>query len=806
MTERRELYTAAWLLEIDKFIPAAEPSITLPDSMRLVNFLRNHCSRDLFTENVLTLIENFHIHKYEKLSETALREHTLSILLHLAHYYTDSGDTEQQAARVPSRLLSPFTALYNSKGKDIDNPNPIRYRYIDLQPLSCERESFFATELQEALSPEAFTLFCKNFSTALTTVDTVESLHALILKYGSTTSLFSHATSAPLPSAAITLFDQARSRAALALCLYDEYRAGAWTGKEEHLLTDDCSCLPPPCVLVHGAVSGIQSFIFDIPSKGAAKSLKARSVAVQLLTETCVRYILDTLHLHSACIINNSGGNFFLLVPACSDDALQACRDFAIRTFVNAGLSFALDWTPIGFQDIHPFTGNFAASWQHVREKVQVQKKQRHRYMSFGAFQPFSFPLETDFYTTFKPQLQKARGYSLQKCCTRTTETERYREQPFWQFGYYIELFQDPHKSALLLNNSNFEQEWQGFRFLIKDTPVQDSEHANSSYSDTPIQETRQLDYETLDFDGLAQCASQRTGTEKIGVLKMDIDNLGTLFTQQSNPSQHTLSLSHISLLSRSLQWFFEAYMQKLLQSAFVWIDAKGEKRQAVFHDNIYIVFSGGDDFFAVGAWDAIFDFALRIQEEFREFVVPSSLSLSASLLVVEATFPVVRFAEIAEEQLSKAKNYNNSKNRIAVFDSILQWNDYKCAQWIKDTLVKMIVDDGEPRSLIDKIYRSCPSIETGQLTTNYQTVSTLWHLAYALRDVGKGGNRTQEQRDAARSSAERILQRYELQLFQALQDTEKQHSPNILRVATRWAEFSTKLKEKELQEQYQEK
>ena len=49
--------------------------------------------------------------------------------------------------------------------------------------------------------------------------------------------------------------------------------------------------------------------------------------------------------------------------------------------------------------------------------------------------------------------------------------------------------------------------------------------------------------------------ANQRTGTEKIAVLKMDVDNLGTIF--QSGLEDDRSTLAHTAYLSRALQWFF---------------------------------------------------------------------------------------------------------------------------------------------------------------------------------------------------------------------------------------------------------
>ncbi|MEO0584264.1 MAG: hypothetical protein AAF135_18770, partial [Bacteroidota bacterium] len=75
----------------------------------------------------------------------------------------------------------------------------------------------------------------------------------------------------------ISLFDYARLTAALAICLHQNEAKG-YQGA--------------PAYLVKGDISGIQSYIFDVVSDGAARSLKARSLRVQVLSSLASRYIL----------------------------------------------------------------------------------------------------------------------------------------------------------------------------------------------------------------------------------------------------------------------------------------------------------------------------------------------------------------------------------------------------------------------------------------------------------------------------------------------------------------------------------
>ena len=100
----------------------------------------------------------------------------------------------------------------------------------------------------------------------------------------------------------VSLYDQTRVAAAMAACLYEVKENGA---ADEKL----------PFMLIGADFSGIQSYIYQIVSKFAAKSLKGRSFYIHLLSDACVGFIKDNLGLYNANVIYDSGGCFYLLAP-----------------------------------------------------------------------------------------------------------------------------------------------------------------------------------------------------------------------------------------------------------------------------------------------------------------------------------------------------------------------------------------------------------------------------------------------------------------------------------------------------------
>ena len=79
--------------------------------------------------------------------------------------------------------------------------------------------------------------------------------------------------------------------------------------------------------LAVGNVGGIQRFLYTIVIRNAARALRGRSLALQLLTDAIAHRFLDALGLPSPCLLYNGGGKIWLLLPASArDTALEMAR------------------------------------------------------------------------------------------------------------------------------------------------------------------------------------------------------------------------------------------------------------------------------------------------------------------------------------------------------------------------------------------------------------------------------------------------------------------------------------------------
>ncbi|OQX02498.1 MAG: hypothetical protein BWK80_57720, partial [Desulfobacteraceae bacterium IS3] len=183
---------------------------------------------------------------------------------------------------------------------------------------------------------------------------------------------------------------------------------------------------------------------------------------------------------------------------------------------------------------------------------------------------------------------------------------------------------------------------------------------------------------QTFSFNTIADMA---TGDKKLGILKMDVDNLGLTFSLGLKDS----GISRIATLSRQLSYFFtHIVVNSCNEIEKEWKEGKNKSDwgERVGYDNdavsniFYIVFSGGDDLFIVGPWDRIIDLAVLIRKKFKDFTCHNpNLTISAGIFTCKAKYPIPLAAQSAEESLEKSKK--SSKNRITVFGETTVW-DYE--------------------------------------------------------------------------------------------------------------------------------
>lgn len=693
----------------------------------------------------------------------------------------------------PQLLKSIFTKI-----KEDENGIEDEYVY-DIKPLDFKNIFPSVKQTSQHISEDYKTLH-NEFYTELKKIKSDTQLLFLLEKY-----LWCIPTHDIDKNYDISMYEHAKNASAIALCLYDQYKAGKITEEVlDNIQKDDSKQF----ILINGDISGIQDFLMKVSSKGAAKSLKSHSIYLSILTDVVVKYIIDNLNLKDANLLYSGGGSFFILAPKITEYNMNKIKkEIMLKLLKTHGgeLFFAIDYIDLSPKDFI----NFPSKWQKVVEKVNKQKYLKwneidtdNKYeLIFGPFDEGTkegnhcrlcgisyeyrdkrkIVIEDDeeldicslcnSYIELTNKLRNANYLSIRKCNIVEVEKPNSYNEIFRSFGYDIDF----HKKKILdgsqyylLNDTGFlDKDCEGFKF--------------GAYY-LPKEGDRWLTFEEL--------ANKSEGNKNlIGILKLDVDNLGSIFGFGLKDNK---TVSRITTLSRMMSLYFEGYINQLIK------DIGMDK-------SIYVVYSGGDDTFLIGAWDKVLIFADKFRTKFAEYVCNNEkITFTAGIGIFDRRYPVIRSIEITESSLNKAKDFRYKdeelakKNKVSLLGEVFNWEEFNRIEKVKELLVETIEKAEERnqqnigRSLLYKIYRSTLGFRKILEDSNTGKVDTLrfWNLAYYLREVKQMDDK------CGSKFAEDIIQEYRGIVLHNLMGKNNDNNIRnimIIPVATKLAEMSTK-------------
>jgi CRISPR-associated protein Csm1 len=180
-----------------------------------------------------------------------------------------------------------------------------------------------------------------------------------------------------------------------------------------------------------------------------------------------------------------------------------------------------------------------------------------------------------------------------------------------------------------------------------------------------------------MTFDELQKAGA--TAYKRLGVLRMDVDNLGNIFSDGlgavGDPGNR-LTLARLSTLSFQISLFFEGWVKKLCE-------ARGGK--------IYAVYAGGDDLFLIGPWEIMPALARQISEDFSRYTAGHpGLHLSGGMAFIGGKYPVYQAAQDAEEAETQAKN-RQGKNAFSFLGKAWSWQEFESLAQKQERLVRLV-------------------------------------------------------------------------------------------------------------------
>ena len=632
----------------------------------------------------------------------------------------------------------------------------------------------------------------------------------------------------------VSLFEHLKSTAAFALAIYDYCTAND--------ITDIGAMDGDPFLLIGGDVSGIQKFIYNIISKGAAKNLKGRSFYLQLLVDTIVAHFVKETKLYAGNVVYASGGSFYILAPNTKEvrdkaDAIEI--QIARALFKEHGLQLSLVTDTIAFGERQIFAGkvtedNIGSLWKGLVDKLGKKKGAK---LGPILLEKFDSLFEAE-------RVDSKEGRDAITMDELGTQRKKLDDGTMVNLSTYLQIelgkclkstkYQIISSEALTYFNADHSIQPLGlgiYHYFISDKELKEHENklrnsadnvkvvyfnneeftktrlargVNNSYgfvwyggNDYPKNNGEPKSFNELCGDDDAD--GGKPSLVRLGILRMDVDNLGRIFKQGFHPEKRTFS--RYSTLSRSLDFFFKGYLNKIWSG------------KEAFKNNTQIVYSGGDDLFIVGKWVDVIAFGAEIRTAFKRWTCDNpELTLSGGVAAVSAKFPLLKAAAFAEdfEKAAKAHAYGKVEKNALAFLNMLQdagdevffafnWDtEFPVVLELKNRIGKMIDDEelasGFTSDMLNLMAQADFRI-TGQRKYYPQNLDVLWLIAYKFKRA---------QKDKAEELT-KFLKEWQTNIMSGrmtIDGTEKMnesvyHPLQILAVAARWAAFEERSKSK---------
>lgn len=595
----------------------------------------------------------------------------------------------------------------------------------------------------------------------------------------------------------ISLYDYLKMKAAVAICLFDLHSSGE--SPDDELL------------LIGGDVNGIQKYINTIVSKYAGKNLKGRSFYLRMLSDACTRFLIDKLNVFRANVVYDSGGSFYLLAANTVENVhvLDAARDeLEKRLFDVHGTTLHISVDSVAFSSstlLNTNVGNLREKWAELFRKREKRKYNRLSSILVSGYTTFFEPSsgggdvkidvvggeeigknekvfsENDLAPLKKINWEQIKlGASLRDFEFLIVSAGRInslkRQQIFEPLGlgyaYYLlnqsdlseisqgELNSMHHRITILTMNDSLNfmshscaNSVQGFAF-----------YGGNEFG-TPVRQT---------FSEMCLKYGEDV-FKRLGVLRMDVDNLGYIF-QAGIPAQKA-SLARFSSLSRSFDYFFSGYLNTIWRSEA--------------SDQSFIIYSGGDDLFIVGSWETMLRLAKRIRDDFREFTCwNEAFSISCGVAILPPKFPIMKGAEESANEENNAKNHNvggHRKNSISFFNMALNWDmEFPAVEKLKSQLVFAIRQNSLPKSFISKVLSLCLRAQFKNHTTTYYKL--YWMAAYTFSRMLEQQSLSSDARKLVEACLHDICGRRDTLCGMSIRT--EYHPLELWALACRWAEL----------------
>ena len=452
----------------------------------------------------------------------------------------------------------------------------------------------------------------------------------------------------------ISLAEHSRLTAAFALAIYDYLEDKGRHNYKEDLFTKASAFYEEEAFLLASFdLSGIQDFIYNIATSGAAKQLKARSLYLDFMSEYIADSLLDKLGLNRANLLYVGGGHAYFILANTEktvETLVQFEKDFNQFLLANfqTRLYVAFGWGSFAAKDIMSEL-NSPESYRQVYQKASrmISEKKISRY---------------DYQTLML--LNRGGKSSERECeiCHSVENLVSYHDQKVCDIcrGLYQFSKEIAHDHFIITENEGLpigpNACLKGLTFEKLSQEDFSRVYVKNDYKAGTVKATHVFvgDYQCDEIYNYAALSKNENGLgiKRLAVVRLDVDDLGAAFmagfSQQGNGQYSTLSRS--ATFSRSMSLFFKVYINQF---------ASDKK--------LSIIYAGGDDVFAIGSWQDIIAFTVELRQNFIKWT-NGKLTLSAGIGLFADKTPISLMAHQTGELEEAAKG--NEKDSISLFSS----------------------------------------------------------------------------------------------------------------------------------------
>ena len=513
----------------------------------------------------------------------------------------------------------------------------------------------------------------------------------------------------------ISLYDHSRLTAAIAVAMKQYFTAIGITDYKAYCSGSKNAEFREmeAFLLIEADMSGIQDFIYTIPSKGALKSLRGRSFYLEMLIEHIADELLEQAGLSRANLLYTGGGHFRILaantdtMKAVLQSAQDKINDWMLKKFGTA-LYLQMAWQEISADELRGEGSGMRNALRALADKLSEGKMRRYSEKQLGEL----FKADSKINKT----ADGARECTVCRISNTSLLESEYdlgticpQCQALYELGQNIlgtgkkvlAVSTDAKKGIAmpsLTDDSLYlcalsENEAQNKAGLKRVYTKNDMSTGSLLATHLWVGDYAKYDGNgsVKDFEALAKSAG---GIERLAVMRADVDNLGATFI--AGFDKEFATLSRYAALSRQLSLFFKYHINDLCNRK---TDGDGDEANRTFEiwraepsktgREMAIVYSGGDDMFVVGAWDDVLGLSVDLYEAFKRYSC-GKLTLSAGIAFFEHSYPIAQMARITELLEKKAKNTPH-KNSVALFginksiggakegiDHVHSWQDFK--------------------------------------------------------------------------------------------------------------------------------